>query len=1020
TFCVTTKTVIKLPVVEDTGISSERGHFDDNDGASVTVPIRQNQNWSGFETKAYLMRFDTGPLRGITVRRAWLNVFLAAGDLYAVGLSTVLSDWEEGEGLNGQTGRGGASWNWAREPQDGKEPGPLNYWSWRGSGIFSVSWAHPDARYWHAGPRMIEKKVMSGQVRYLRIPVARELVEALSTGLAKGLILTDDKGQVAEGYSLKGSGQPYFYDRSQDAYLYTRDVQDPALRPFLEVEVSAADKVSPGAVEGLEVVSAEPCDPSVTVSFTAPADDSSSGGAALGYEVCASSGPLSENEWESASRLPLWAVPKPEAPGTRQEMRVFTLPPGTYNLALRAKDEAGNLGPLSQCEVTIPGTPEVRLEIPRSVERRGGAGEVVFDNLLTVWACPDLCKVDPVGGGILLDGENYREAGDFSKENNVWSGAVRTVYLEAARGEVVACQLILGRAGEGKLTGLQVVPGDLDGPSGVLRAKGNISCYRVWYLDVVPRKEELAGPWELVEEVDHRPAWHGDACLPLDPPFDPRFNLPTMDNMGPGQRCQSVWIDFYVPPSTEAGLYQGRIAVTAKEIKRPAVIAVRLNVLPLVLPSEISWSVELNGYNYGINKMFGVTVESDLERYLAIERRCYQLAHQHRTTLNILPYGQDGQVQAGCAPTLKGSGRETKIDSWEEWDRRFSQYLHGEAFTPANGYQGPGTGVPLTHMYLPFHENWPLPIKEHYGDWADLPDRDKFTEWAKTSRPLEQAFDRDYQEGFVSVTRQFFEHLKNKGFTRTHFQVYVNNKYYFKCNFFGMPNEGPGSSFWLLDEPVDYDDYAANRFFLSLAKKGHAQACPAGEVKLHLRTDISQPEMSRGLWDGLCNLWNSSGIFDFGPTATFRMRRLPGEGYYHYGGGPRISGKLIVHQQNFFTCWSLGTVGDLPYWNNLAGFSWFNPDDLAIFYTGIDYARTGKNYEGPLASVRLKGMRRGQQDIEYLNLLAARKGWNRGKVLKALAAWADDPEAPVLRFRSLTNSRLLELRKAVVAALLAE
>ena len=104
---------VKLPVTADAGLSSERGHFHDNSGVSVTVPVRQNQNWSGFEAKVYLMQFDTGEIQGWSVSRAWLNIFLARGDLHAIGLCTVLADWEEGRGLNGQTGRGGASWSWA-------------------------------------------------------------------------------------------------------------------------------------------------------------------------------------------------------------------------------------------------------------------------------------------------------------------------------------------------------------------------------------------------------------------------------------------------------------------------------------------------------------------------------------------------------------------------------------------------------------------------------------------------------------------------------------------------------------------------------------------------------------------------------------------------------------------------------------------------------------------------------------------------------------------------------------------
>ena len=454
----------------------------------------------------------------------------------------------------------------------------------------------------------------------------------------------------------------------------------------------------------------------------------------------------------------------------------------------------------------------------------------------------------------------------------------------------------------------------------------------------------------------------------------------------------------------------------AKELASPARVTLELEVLPVVMSGDISWIVELNGYEYGIESLFGVSLEDEPERYLEIERRCYQLAHQHRSTLNLLPYSQDGRVQQGCAPPLKGTGKDIEVASWKDWDSRFGGYLSGKAFTRAAGYRGPGQGVPLAHKYLPFHENWPMSIKEHYGDWAELEGRNDYVEWTRKARPLEEAFSQNYQQGMISVARQFFEHFKRKNYTGTNFQFYFNNKYYFKVNFFSMPEEGKGSSFWLLDEPVDFDDYEANRFFLSLVKQGYEQA-GTRRIGAHFRTDVSQAEMTRGLWDGICNLWNSSGLFDFATTAAFRMKRIPGEEYWHYGGGPGVAGNLITMERSFFTFWAIGSAGDLPYWDTLRGEGWFRPSDLAILYAGTDYARSGRDYNGPIAGVRLKAIRRGQQDIEYLNMLSARKGWSRAKVRKALAAWADDPRAAVLTFRSLSAEGLFELRDALQRAL---
>ena len=1013
----TSAATVRLPVTADAGISSERGCFEQNGGASVSVPIRQNQNWYGFETKACLLRFDTDSLRGMSVKKAWLNIYLAAGDLYGIGLCSVLADWEEGEGINGETGMGGASWLWAREPQAGKQHGPENYWSWPGSRVYSVSWAHPDLRYSHAGPAEIQREQAAPDVLHLRFPVAPELVSALAAGLVTSLVLTDDKGQVAEGQSIKGQGTPYVYDRSKDIYMYTREVQEPSYRPFLEVEAVAEDHTPPGPAGPLTVTSTDPYESAVTVSFKAPAEDGVSGGAVLGYEARYAESVLDGNRWEKYERLPRWLVPRPGAPGGKDSLRVSSLAPGKYHLGLRALDEAGNLGPLSQCEITVPGAEQVMLERPRPAEEIAGSAEAVYENLLQLWACSDLTKVDPLTGGILRDTNVYVDNPKMKIEDPVWKAARRTVYLEALRGEVVAFQLILERLGDTSLSDIRIVPDDFIGNGGVLKVAGNLSCYRVWYMKAVPGRADLIGPGDMVDNAGQRTAWHGDACLPLNIPFESTFNLPALDNLGGEQRCQSVWVDLYVPPNTRPGRYQGKVTVTARELKRPAVLILELEVLPPVLPDRVSWVVDLNAYEYGIQALFGFKSEVPPARLRLIEKRFYQMAHQHRATLNILPYSQSGQVHQGCAPEIKMSPAGPQVSSWKEWDGRYAQYLNGRAFTAEEGYRGPGAGVPVEQMYLPIHENWPMPLKGHYADWAELKNREEYGEWAKKSRPLEQAMDKQYQAGIASITRQLFEHFRKSGFTGTNFQVYFNNKYYFKCHFFGMPNEGEGTSFWLLDEPVDYDDYAANRFFLSLVRQGYLQAKP-GAVKLHLRTDVSQPELTRGLWDnGVCNLWNSSGLFDFGTTARFRMQRNPEEKYWHYGAGPAVWGRLAELQSSFFTYWSIGTVGDLPYWDSLRGEGWIKPSDLAVFYPGAQYAGSGKDYDGPIAGVRLKAIRRAQQDIEYLDLLAAKPGWNKARVRQALAAWADDPQAPVLTFKKLTVGDLFDLRKAISGAL---
>ncbi|KPK80479.1 MAG: hypothetical protein AMJ81_12050, partial [Phycisphaerae bacterium SM23_33] len=64
--------------------------------------------------------------------------------------------------------------------------------------------------------------------------------------------------------------------------------------------------------------------------------------------------------------------------------------------------------------------------------------------------------------------------------------------------------------------------------------------------------------------------------------------------------------------------------------------------------------------------------------------------------------------------------------------------------------------------------------------------------------------------------------------------------------------------------------------------------------------------------------------------------------------------------------------------------------------------------------------RRCQQDVEYLNLLAGCEGWDRQRVRRALAAYSDDPEAPLLMYGKLSLDKLDELRRRLAATIVTQ
>ena len=87
-------------------------------------------------------------------------------------------------------------------------------------------------------------------------------------------------------------------------------------------------------------------------------------------------------------------------------------------------------------------------------------------------------------------------------------------------------------------------------------------------------------------------------------------------------------------------------------------------------------------------------------------------------------------------------------------------------------------------------------------------------------------------------------------------------------------------------------------------------------------------------------------------------------------------------------------------------------------------------FDTVLASLRLKSMRRGEQDIEYLKLLEKKKGYNRQQIqklvldvlnLKSTVETKDSlgfEDAGLITFENVNSQQLYELRRAIANALL--
>jgi hypothetical protein len=440
----------------------------------------------------------------------------------------------------------------------------------------------------------------------------------------------------------------------------------------------------------------------------------------------------------------------------------------------------------------------------------------------------------------------------------------------------------------------------------------------------------------------------------------------------PSIKSHSLHVEMYVPHGVAAGDYQGTLTLSGPVPGRRSVraedstlrVPVSLQVWDFTLPDHLSFLPEMNCYSLPEN-----------------ERDYYRLAHRHRTVLNRVPYNQNGRIQDGCAP--RWDSRSLTLD-WSAWDRRFGPLLDGSAFADL-----PRKGVPVDRFYLPLHENWPSPMEGNLnGDyWAD------------------RAFPESYRRAFVAASRQMAAHFQAAGWTETLFQGFLNNKNNFKATGWSR-----GSSPWLLDEPANFQDYWALRYFarafhegINLAAGPAAQSRPRSQAtsksrlsssssmpRMVFRADISRPQWRRDSLDGLLDDHVVGNAMRAYPGLVFERKRTLGEIVLEYGSTNPVESSNVQPLAWCLDTWSLGADGIIPWQTVGNADSWNKADELALFYPALGTpaaAVTRSNAAGaPIPSIRLKAYRRGQQDVEYLTLWSqsrAEPRWAVGAQVRA-------------------------------------
>jgi len=946
------KKTVKLPVIKDTVLWMYRGEPTTDFGAAEPLFVEGAHY-------AALLGFDVSAARGKKVSQARLWIHREGeARLVKLVLSTISADWIEGRGTGHGPDPGASCAAYVRiDPETGK----ALRWAGAGSDVTDVIMSHGNTL-------IAELNVHQESWGWQSVEVPPEMAQAVINGESYGLVLHDGKGQ------LRDQNGSFIKKR-----FNSRDSGSSA--PYLEVTVREAPAGVPHPPEDVEIAAAPDLaglssgGARVLITPRGKGDERGSY-----YEVVTSYDPLDSRNVDSAEPVPRYLLPR-ISKIVQDTVPLSGLIEAAVHAAVRTVDSYGRKS--EWVFATGISSPALRTPGLASGERPSLGGRI------RVWACGADEKVNPVNGRLLeekpaiytLPGDgNY----DYMYENHLWDASTSTVSLDVPRGGTAAFQLLVEPAQE-SLSGISVQAGWVSSPGGA-RSRFPVKIFKIWYLK---------------SRIDQ--AWYPEVAVPLEG----EFSVPDGENKVAGQRNQALLVEFYVPRGSRPGNYSGRVVIGARGLLARN-ISVKINVHKAMLPEKLPFISEMNVYS-PVGGQYGLDNRSD--EYFDLEEKYYRMAHEHLCAINQLPYSQTGTIKDVGTPRLEGEGKSIRVSDWSRWDKRFGRYLDGSAFA------GTDREGPIAVMYLPFFENWPASLNKYYRFTpSDTSYVGMINEHALTAPPIEKAFDPAYEQEWAGVLRQFVDHFRQNGWTETEFQVYLNNKYYWKrrdANF-----SGNGISWWLLDEPYHWDDFKAIGWF------GRLFMLAVGDVRdvdIRFRIDVSRPHLQFGLWDGLRSVSYVSSYF-YEKNAYLRWRKARfGEKIRNYGSFNNLEVTNLTA-----TAWPLkvylnGGDGLLPWQTIASDENYETFQNTAIFYPGVRFG-----IQGPVASLRLKAVRQGTEDVTLLHMLTQREGWSLEQAAAAVASRVDlagetisefFDDAGRVSFGTLRPNQIAALRRDILRSL---
>ncbi len=492
-------------------------------------------------------------------------------------------------------------------------------------------------------------------------------------------------------------------------------------------------------------------------------------------------------------------------------------------------------------------------------------------------------------------------------------GAEGKLALSAARNEYVSFQMVL--------------PADWFGPKLRLRLDG---------LDAGSAVSGGEMEWFVQWPVKFGAVWYPDALVPSRQ-IEPAEKLGLLSRIK-RPRAVGLWVDLFVPRQAKPGRYTGTLRVQS-EARQDAQLGVELTVRPFAVDDTCHVTADMNSYSAAFVQPWladgrgtGYLTEASSRRLL---HAYFRMAHEHRSVLHTLGYTHSGIVEAGFAPELVGTGDQVRVKSWTLFDQCWGPAYDGTAF------RGTRRGeIPVPYSYTPFNFMWPA----------------SFIHWGQPG----------YQVAWERIGAQFIDHARQRGWTRTKFEIFFNHKKRYKF----FPFDGDETRF-LKDEQVfrDFHELAVGRWRQCKDVRIVYRTDSSWAIGVHSRNDIAD----------LFDLW----VVSAGIGGCFRegIEGLVAKGHdvWFYGGAPPYQADLMEQARWPLVPWMRGGNGFTPWLTTSAGRSPLADGPTDAGRTGLFYPGVELGIEGPIPNLRTKAMRNSMQTLEYLWMLAERDGGRRDR-----------------------------------------